>query len=126
MAQPQDLAASGVVVGMKELTGQVGTRVDVDVMLTTQPDTFNLFMQALGALEQNPSLLGYYQLSGIHGFPTNTWDDVNKKFGDAYGGYCAHGVLIFPTWHRPYLSLVEVRAHILDRKYGRDANTILL
>jgi tyrosinase len=47
-------------------------------------------------------------LTGIHGLPTNNWDDVGKRFNDSNNGYCAHGVLIFPTWHRPYLSLVEV------------------
>lgn len=45
--------------------------------------------------------------TGIHGMPTTTWDEVGKRFGDNFYGYCAHGVLIFPTWHRPYLSLVE-------------------
>ncbi|KAH7403824.1 hypothetical protein BKA64DRAFT_461089 [Cadophora sp. MPI-SDFR-AT-0126] len=107
MAKPQDVAATGVVVGMKELTGEVHPRVDIDVLLVSQPDTFNLFLQALGTLQKNPKLLGYYQLAGIHGLPTNNWDDVGKRFNDDNYGYCAHGVLIFPTWHRPYLSLVE-------------------
>ncbi|CZT49606.1 uncharacterized protein RSE6_10479 [Rhynchosporium secalis] len=92
MAKPQEVAATGVVVGMRELTGEVHPRVDIDVLLVTQPDTFNLFLQAL---------------TGIHGLPKNNWDDVGKKFGDSNFGYCAHGVLIFPTWHRPYVSLVE-------------------
>ncbi|KAK1830571.1 hypothetical protein QBC39DRAFT_353383 [Podospora conica] len=101
------LAASGVVVGMRQLTGEVRPRMDIDVLLTTQPDTFNLFLQALAALQTDPKLLGYYALAGIHGMPSTTWDDVGKRFNDNFYGYCAHGVLIFPTWHRPYLSLVE-------------------
>lgn len=24
-------------------------------------------------------------------------------------GYCTHGSILFPTWHRPYLALFEVR-----------------
>ena len=58
------LAASGVVVGMRQLTGEVRTRMDIDVLLTTQPDTFNLFLQALAALQGDPKLLGYYALAG--------------------------------------------------------------
>ena len=65
MASAQDLAATGVVVGMKQLAGDVRPRVDIDVLLTSQPDTFNLFLQALGALQQDPKLLGYYALAGM-------------------------------------------------------------
>jgi len=64
MAHPQDVAATGVVVGMKELTGEVRSRVDIDALLVSQPDTFNLFLQALATLEENPKLLGYYALAG--------------------------------------------------------------
>lgn len=64
MAHPQGVAATGVVVGMKELTGQVHSRVDIDVLLVSQPDTFNLFLQALAKLQENPKLLGYYELAG--------------------------------------------------------------
>jgi len=58
------LAASGVVVGMRQLAGDVRPRMDIDVLLTTQPDTFNLFLQALAALQGDPKLLGYYALAG--------------------------------------------------------------
>ena len=111
MATAQELAASGVVVGMKALTGEAKARVDVDVLLTEQPDTFNLMLQALAAMQKNPQLLGYYALAGIHGFPTTSWDSVLSKFntaGDKFGGYCPHGRIIFPTWHRPFLLLIEV------------------
>ncbi len=64
MAHPQDIAATGVVVGMEKLTGEVQPRVDLDVLLVTQPDTFNLFLQAVATLEENPKLLGYYALAG--------------------------------------------------------------
>ena len=64
MAKPQEVAATGVVVGMKELTGEVHPRVDIDVLLVSQPDTFNLFLQALATLQKNPKILGYYQLAG--------------------------------------------------------------
>jgi tyrosinase len=48
--------------------------------------------------------------------PMKYWDGVKGKqnletkpgenISDA--GYCAHGVVQFPTWHRPYLSMLEV------------------
>jgi tyrosinase len=45
--------------------------------------------------------------SGTHGRPFIPWDGVGR---DPRGsnGYCAHGSNLFPTWHRPYLALVEV------------------
>ncbi|KAM7203335.1 hypothetical protein V8F33_002326 [Rhypophila sp. PSN 637] len=110
MATAQDLAASGVVVGVKALTGKVQPRVDIDVLLTEKPDTFNLMLQALAAMQNNPDLLGFYSIAGIHGFPTTTWDSVLSRFNSAgarFGGYCPHGRIIFPTWHRPYLLLIE-------------------
>jgi hypothetical protein len=31
-----------------------------------------------------------------------------------WGGYCWHGSQLFPTWHRPYMMLIEqVRMHNL-------------
>ncbi len=108
MASPKDLANNGVVVGMQALTGEVHERLDVDVLLVTKPDTFNLYVQALALLQEDPKWLGYYAIAGIHGLPTGNWDDVGKRFQDGNGGYCAHGVLVFPTWHRPYLAMIEV------------------
>ena len=55
----------------------------------------------------------FFQISSIHGAPFAPWDgviynpatadDVNK-----WGGYCTHESVLFPTWHRPYMSLFEV------------------
>lgn len=44
--------------------------------------------------------------TGIHGYPYRSWDGVDGKYQT---GYCTHGSVIFPTWHRPYLSLFEQR-----------------
>lgn len=115
---------SGVVVDMKDLTGldQNVERVDIDVLLTEHPDTFNLFLQALDDMQNDKpeSIVGYFQLAGIHGYPSGVWDnngrsvssqtwDNNPKGFDPnrFGGYCAHGVLTFGPWHRPYLGLLE-------------------
>lgn len=52
-----------------------------------------------------PQLLTTF--AGIHGLPNAPWDNVGDKWDGSPGGYCAHGVLTFPTWHRPYLALFE-------------------
>lgn len=44
-------------------------------------------------------------LIGIHGLPYKAWDGVT---GTQQNGYCEHGSIIFPLWHRPYLALFEV------------------
>lgn len=64
MATAQERAKSGVVVGMGALTSDIKPRVDIDVLLTKQPDTFNLMLQAISQMQKDPKLLGYYALSG--------------------------------------------------------------
>ena len=44
---------------------------------------------------------------GIHGDPNIPWDGVNGSGGAV--GYCAHNTVLFPTWQRPYMALIEVR-----------------
>lgn len=103
----------GVVIGLKNVAG-VAQRLDIDKFLLELPDTFNLFCLALSDLMNDPDssdLMGYYQLAGMHGLPKMLWDGVdapNKEPGSLAGsGYCAHSTLTFPTWHRPYLSMLE-------------------
>ncbi|KAK5655046.1 hypothetical protein OQA88_5945 [Cercophora sp. LCS_1] len=96
---------------MNALTGDVQPRMDIDVLLTTRPDTFNLFLLAMQKFQEDKDLLGYFSIAGIHGLPSTPWDGVVKRFKDVNGGYCAHGVPIFPTWHRPYLALLEQTVH---------------
>lgn len=64
------------------------------------------FAEAMQNVDQ-ADLKSFFQLGGIHGLPYTPWDD---SFGDtfAWGGYCTHGNVLFPTWHRPYVSLYEV------------------
>ena len=51
-----------------------------------------------------------------HGSPGQPWDNApaptyepNDNSENSFGGYCNHNRLNFPTWHRPYLLLFEVR-----------------
>lgn len=58
----------GVVIGLKALqeSGPV-PRLDIDELLTTKPDTFNLFLLALSELQNDKftsDKMGYYQITG--------------------------------------------------------------
>ena len=55
-----------------------------------------------------------FSFPGIHGLPRTLWDGVGGKSNAAdrrqWVGYCAHGQPTFPSWHRPYMALMEVQA----------------
>ncbi|KPM45160.1 hypothetical protein AK830_g1416 [Neonectria ditissima] len=117
----------GVVLGLRDVAG-VGERLDIDVMLMTQPDTFNLFLIALMELQgkkmpwnidagysfTSKDIMSWFQIAaGIHGLPAETWsgeEDRGKPDGtieNGDGGYCAHATPTFSPWHRPYLAMLE-------------------
>lgn len=60
--------------------------------------------------------LSYYRVAGIHGSPYNVSWNMGKKpvplkaaeLGRD-GFYCQHNNFLFPTWHRAYMALFEVR-----------------
>lgn len=56
------------------------------------------------------SMTSYFQIAGIHGRPYESWDNVNPKEMNVDGfptGFCPHANILFATWHRPYLALLE-------------------
>ena len=68
----------------------------------------NILLLALERMHANGTthLLSYYRLSGIHG--TNfAWDGDNNDGIPIDFGFCRHVDILFPIWHRPYLSLYE-------------------
>ncbi|KAJ7203688.1 hypothetical protein B0H12DRAFT_478410 [Mycena haematopus] len=77
-----------------------------------QTAQFSLFVQALRAIysdDQN-NLTSYFQLAGIHGMPYAIWNEsgaTSMTPTSTFGGYCTHGTVLFPTWHRPYVALFE-------------------
>jgi hypothetical protein len=74
MAQPihpdvasiQNAQRNGVVAGLAS-TGRNLPRLDIDQMLLTQPDTFNLFLLALEKIQSTGTAdkWGWFQLSGV-------------------------------------------------------------
>ncbi len=47
---------------------------------------------------------GFFQIAGYHGEPFRGAGWGNPGF---WGGYCNHGNILFPTWHRVYLYRLE-------------------
>ena len=55
--------------------------------------------------------ISHFQIAGIHGLPYVQWEGAGGTSpvqGSGSGGYCTHGSVLFPTWHRPYVALYEV------------------
>ncbi|GBB89956.1 hypothetical protein RclHR1_01680027 [Rhizophagus clarus] len=74
----------------------------------------DLFLRGFAAVQQKDpnDPTSFYQIGGIHGLPYVPYDDVlgtyNKNDPEGqWGGYCHHGDILFPTWHRPYVMLLE-------------------
>jgi len=92
-------------------------------------DQFSLFVQSLNKMQKTPSNLGtsHYQIGGIHGFPFAPWEGSGSQPVNGaptnfnWNGYCTHGSVLFPTWHRPYLALFEqvlsTTAHDIAKGY---------
>ncbi|KZT37557.1 Di-copper centre-containing protein [Sistotremastrum suecicum HHB10207 ss-3] len=73
-------------------------------------DQVALFVLALDKFQKldYEDKLSYFKVCGIHGLPRAPWDQPPNVDG---GYYCAHGSILFPTWHRPYLLLFEQRIY---------------
>ncbi|KAJ5752131.1 hypothetical protein N7520_009048 [Penicillium odoratum] len=77
----------------------------------------NLFLLALEAMHQEAmepedkqNWWTAYSLGGIHGSPKEKWNGVEPSAADPVVspyGYCTHGMLMFPTWHRVYIGMFE-------------------
>ncbi|KAI0065560.1 photo-regulated tyrosinase [Artomyces pyxidatus] len=93
---------------------------------------FSLYIQALTAMfhqSQNNSV-SFFQIGGIHGLPYVPWEGsgTSKVTGNdprQWEGYCTHGSILFPTWHRPYVALFEQVLHkhavaIAQNYHGND------
>jgi tyrosinase len=107
----------GLTVGVIPKDGSQALRPEIDDFLA-DADLANLYFLALEAFMKDDisaKPFSYYEISGIHGQPYRAWDGVEnveyKPTGeepDKGTGYCAHGSVLFPTWHRIYLAQFEV------------------
>ncbi len=46
----------------------------------------------------------FFYLAGLHGLPFRGPGETNPEW---WGGYCWHGTVLFPTWHRIYVLRLE-------------------
>ncbi|KAH9889909.1 tyrosinase [Cubamyces lactineus] len=79
---------------------------------------FSLYIQALDIIYnlKQEELISFFQIGGIHGLPYIAWDGAGADDPAEASGYCTHGSVLFPTWHRPYVALFE---QVLQ-KYAQD------
>jgi tyrosinase len=86
----------------------VGTRKNI---LDLDPDEMDLLIDAWIYIqhnppdpEDNPNTASFFTIAGFHGEPFR-----GAGYGNAswWGGYCNHGNILFPTWHRAYLLCLE-------------------
>ncbi|OCL11103.1 Di-copper centre-containing protein [Glonium stellatum] len=118
--------AQGLTVGVVPLDGSVQPRLEIDDFIQDS-DLANLYLLALQELMQQDwkKPFSYFQIAGIHGRPWANWDNVDpsqihhesKDFVEEgnklnqgpspYSGYCSHSSILFPTWHRVYLAMLE-------------------
>lgn len=77
------------------------------------------------AVMNQDNSVSFFQIGGIHGQPYIRWSGEGKGVGvgkdvaddGGFKGYCTHGSVLFPTWHRPYVSLFEVRTTDFESLY---------
>ncbi|KAL2041570.1 hypothetical protein N7G274_005952 [Stereocaulon virgatum] len=95
----------GVCSGVNTATGQRPFRQEFSKFKDSGP-VFDLYILSLEQFQQRnqSALLSYYQVAGIHGHPYISWDGVQ---GNYQAGYCTHGSILFPSWHRPYMAAYE-------------------
>ncbi|KAK0663837.1 Tyrosinase [Lasiodiplodia hormozganensis] len=133
MASLAEAQNDGIVIGLRSVSG-VHPRHEIDYLVKNEPDMFNLFLLAIESLQHDETKMGFFQVCGIHGLPKRDWDGVR---GDKpqRGGYCTHNSILFPTWHRPYLSMFEqtvyntierIAAQFKDPKYREAAKRFRL
>lgn len=90
-------------------TGKIEPRLEIDEF-ALDTDVLNLFLLALIELQNKPydDPWSWFQIAGIHGRPFAPWGNLAEAQQSANVGYCAHSSVTFPTWHRPYVSMMEV------------------
>ena len=104
-------------------------REEIDIFIT-RIDTCNLFLLALRALQDNSKQQdpwSWYGIASIHGLPYAAWNNITQASAipgqipanpndpvlmpgnnpNANTGYCSHNSVLFPSWHRPYMAMME-------------------
>ncbi|KAG1718300.1 common central domain of tyrosinase-domain-containing protein [Suillus occidentalis] len=125
-------------------TGGIFDRLPIQALEKDHPYQFALFILAFNAIQQRsdaPHVVEepaatFMEIASIHGKPYVEWaGDRNKDISADYsptdkkdtnpvpsrfGGYCNHGAVVFPTWHRPYVMLIEQSIGNIAEQLARD------
>ncbi|CAG8596625.1 3557_t:CDS:2 [Funneliformis mosseae] len=99
----------------------VQVRLPIEVLMSNSnyKKQKDLFLQGFAAVQQRDAddPRSFCAVAGIHGLPYKPYDlfhDEQEPSTDyhgekhRWGGYCHHGDILFPTWHRPYVLLLEM------------------
>ncbi|KZS89024.1 Di-copper centre-containing protein [Sistotremastrum niveocremeum HHB9708] len=113
---PPTFPIKGIQEDLGPLPGQTPLRQEIDAWSSDPKNQVQvaLFMLALEAFQKIPyhDRLSYFQIAGIHGLPLVPWDeDTTTQTPGTTLGYCTHGSILFPAWHRPYVALFEQRLY---------------
>lgn len=122
---PAEMAETYPIKGIptQDPNGRPYVRKDIDQWYREQVDPWRsngiqltLFVHALAAIQKRTvkNKLSYFRLAGIHSAPWCPWDgEYNSTTpsddSDRIPGFCVHNNYTFPTWHRVYMLLYEVR-----------------
>ncbi|KAH9980148.1 hypothetical protein BGW80DRAFT_483046 [Lactifluus volemus] len=100
--------------------GQTPNRREINDLISDDKQ-FSLYIQALTLIQskKQSDTFSHFSISGIHGQPFVRWEGAGGTTavpGSEFGGYCTHGSVLFPTWHRPYVALYEqvMQTHALN------------
>ncbi|KAF2752129.1 Di-copper centre-containing protein [Sporormia fimetaria CBS 119925] len=79
--------------------------------LRNNAEAWNLYLLGMEKFmnKDKDDRVGYYQIAGIHGRPSISWNGA-PYLNNA--GYCPHGEVLFGSWHRPYLAVFEQAWHL--------------
>ena len=102
------IEVTGATGGVNYATGERPSRQEISTFAASGP-AYDLFVLALRQLQSTNQSdpLSYFQIAGIHGYPRIPWDGVVGT--GPYQGFCTHSAVVFPTWHRAYVALFEVK-----------------
>ncbi|KAB5566591.1 hypothetical protein GE09DRAFT_740262 [Coniochaeta sp. 2T2.1] len=100
---------TGVRTGIDHNTGERPRRLNINDFYARGGLQWDLYIQALQAFQDvnETDPLSYFQISGIHGYPVQSWNGVEQVPGGINLGYCPHNEILFATWHRPFVALFE-------------------
>jgi tyrosinase len=81
------------------------SRIRKDITTLTQDELTLLIKAWTGIQAKDPEdEYSFFKIAGYHGMPFRGAGWGNSQW---WGGYCHHGNVLFPTWHRAYVYRLE-------------------